>query len=233
MERPPSDTLFIAGLPTSMDDAQLKHVFAAYGNIQMFKGLSGGQDGRRAALVQFGNVNEAQWMVDNLNGNIPQGLSDPIRVQFKRQEIGKGGDGPYTGGPPGKGVQMAAPRGVAMKVLVDGLYASGAMPGSRGGSCPGIFCGGLPPDTTDLDLYKIFSCFGPIVPRGVKVIMDEDGLCRGFGFVNFKEAPDANNAINTLNGTQMPDGSILRVNFKRDQAHKGGEKGLHGAANLL
>ena len=29
-----------------------------------------------------------------------------------------------------------------------------------------LFVGGLPPDTTSLEMYQIFSAFGPIAPRG-------------------------------------------------------------------
>ena len=29
-----------------------------------------------------------------------------------------------------------------------------------------LFVGGLPPDTTNLEMYQIFSAFGPIAPRG-------------------------------------------------------------------
>lgn len=33
-------------------------------------------------------------------------------------------------------------------------------------SIPRLFVGGLPPDTTNLEMYQIFSAFGPIAPRG-------------------------------------------------------------------
>merc|ERR1719277_2264433 len=38
-------------------------------------------------MVQMANVDAAAWLVKNLNGNIPSGMTTPVRVHFS----GKGG----------------------------------------------------------------------------------------------------------------------------------------------
>merc|ERR1719214_233580 len=63
-----------------------------------------------AALVRFGDVAQAQWLVDNLNGNIPKGLAGPVTVRYANPK-GKGGGkdadanrySPYGGGKGGAG----------------------------------------------------------------------------------------------------------------------------------
>jgi len=80
----------------------------------------------------------------------------------------------------------------------------------------------LPSDCTDKELYEIFAPFGAIAPFGVTAVLSEDRMsCRGFGFVNFLEAAGAQSAISTLHGTQMPDGTVLRITVKREGGKKG------------
>merc|ERR1719330_2288984 len=60
----------------------------------------------------------------------------------------------------------------------------------------------LPADTSDYDLYKMFSPFGAIAPSGTKAMLDDSGACRGFGFVDYMDAISAQAAIESLNGIQ-------------------------------
>eukprot|EP00411_Alexandrium_monilatum_P104847 CAMPEP_0175789732 /NCGR_PEP_ID=MMETSP0097-20121207/81552_1 /TAXON_ID=311494 /ORGANISM="Alexandrium monilatum, Strain CCMP3105" /LENGTH=306 /DNA_ID=CAMNT_0017100797 /DNA_START=112 /DNA_END=1029 /DNA_ORIENTATION=+ len=57
-----------------------------------------------AALVQMGDAAEAKWLVDHVNGNVPQGLRVPIQIRFANNPKGAGkGNGlaPVNGGPAG------------------------------------------------------------------------------------------------------------------------------------
>eukprot|EP00929_Paragymnodinium_shiwhaense_P115606 TRINITY_DN8458_c0_g1_i3.p1 TRINITY_DN8458_c0_g1~~TRINITY_DN8458_c0_g1_i3.p1 ORF type:complete len:261 (-),score=42.75 TRINITY_DN8458_c0_g1_i3:136-918(-) len=225
----PCDNVFIADLPTTMDENQLQAVFGAYGVIKNCRMLGpSGKNGKPAALVQFGSLMEAMWIVENLNGNIPQGLGEPIIVRYKTDKYGfavtkgSGKGGPYgpEGMVEGKGKgKDKGKKGCSIRTLVDGLHGSGHLPGTRRGDgpfAPALFVGGLPTDCTDLDLFRIFACFGAIGAKGVKAIMTDDyTACRGYGFINYLEPGCAQNAITTLNGTQMPDGTTLRVSYKR------------------
>jgi len=228
-----TSNLFIGSLPADLDDATFTAVFGAYGTIKKHKLLEPNARGQRCALVDFESAEEAQWIVENLNGNIPQGLSDCVVVKFKT-DGGKGGDkgggggggesGPYGGKGGGGGITPGGKGGgVGIKVLVDGLLSSGAMPGGAKyqNDDNALYVGGLPYDTTDADLYLIFSPFGAIAPRGVRAMKGDDTPCKGFGFVNFLDTEGAQAAVQTLNGTQMPDGKVLKVSIKGPQGAKG------------
>merc|ERR1719235_411038 len=89
----PSDSLFIGDLPTSVDGEQVKAILSKYGTVQSLTLTTPGSSGKIAALVTFASVEEATWIVNNLNGNIPEGLSEPIVARFKKQSGGKGKGG--------------------------------------------------------------------------------------------------------------------------------------------
>merc|ERR1719229_2134393 len=172
-------------------------------------------------------MEEAQWLVENLNGNIPQGLDTPIIVRFahaKGQGKGAGAGAPSMGmqqGRPGpyavggKGFGKAS----AMRSFVEGMVAMNALPGGRyvnDENC--LFVGGLPPDCTTEDLYNLFTPFGAIPAKGVKAMARPDGSCSGIGFVNFLEASSVEASVTTLHGTVMADGRTLEVKLKTPKA---------------
>eukprot|EP00747_Dinoflagellata_sp_TGD_P185443 gnl/TRDRNA2_/TRDRNA2_42001_c0_seq1.p1 gnl/TRDRNA2_/TRDRNA2_42001_c0~~gnl/TRDRNA2_/TRDRNA2_42001_c0_seq1.p1 ORF type:complete len:345 (-),score=83.50 gnl/TRDRNA2_/TRDRNA2_42001_c0_seq1:112-1146(-) len=321
-----ADNLYVADLPPGIDENGLRKAFAQYGTVTQCKVLQGGG----SALVRFASAKEAKWVVDNLNNNIPQGMTTPVVVRYAntpggagkggmmgppmgafdkggfakggggggggfmgpgkgmpmggggfdkgaggKSFVGKGGPGPAFGGSlgfgagmPGKGSPggfgggpggpggpggFGAPgggKGFGGGKAMDGGKGFGKMDGGPWGGFPGanaayypkdikglvrqltstntlpgggrwennentIFVGGLPEDTSDLDLYQMFSPFGAIAPRGATAMKDkETGNCTGIGFVNYLDASHAQLAIRTLNGTMMSDGSTLAVKVK-------------------
>lgn len=242
-----SDNIYVSDLPEDVSDAMVNEVFGAYGQVLSCKALPPKMPGMKgAALVRFANVEEAQWVVANLNGNIAQGLTDPIQVKFAnsgrgygkagRDDSGYGYGGPYDGDGCGgtKGMPFSGGKGKGKKgrdsssscdifTLLKGV--SSAIPGA--GKVPDenqIYIRGLPSDTSDLELYKMFSPFGAIQQRGVKAMLGQDGRCTGVGFVDFVDAAVAQSASATVNGTTMPDGGVLNVYIK-NSTRKGGEKG--------
>lgn len=52
-----------------------------------------------------------------------------------------------------------------------------------------IYVGGLSPETTEQDLQRLFSEFGSVT--NAKIIVDENGRARGYGFVTFKSIEEA------------------------------------------
>jgi RNA recognition motif-containing protein len=88
-----------------------------------------------------------------------------------------------------------------------------------------LFVGNLSWGTTEDDLRAAFGKFGPL--GDVKVITDRDtGKSRGFAFVTFENAADADKAIAERNGYDL-DGRSLRVNEaeNRDRSDGGGSHG--------
>mmetsp|Transcript_128890 Transcript_128890/g.241075 ORF Transcript_128890/g.241075 Transcript_128890/m.241075 type:complete len:310 (-) Transcript_128890:56-985(-) len=202
------DNLYIKGLPVGTTEDTVKKIFGAYGTIVSTRVLPtpDGAD-NAAALVKFGDVSQAAWLVENLNGNIPSGLMTPVTVRYatanKGKASGKGQGlerfGPYGGkgatGPP-TGQQVAWAAGMQI---------------SNGSDESNLYIRGLPPQADDLYLYKVFAPLGAIV--SVKAILAEHG-CAGYGFVKYANVEDANKAIELLNTTPLPDGTWLIVSVK-------------------
>jgi RNA recognition motif-containing protein len=73
-----------------------------------------------------------------------------------------------------------------------------------------IYVGGLPYSTVEEDLENMFAASGTVT--SVAVVTDKyTGQSKGFGFVEMSTDEEADNAINTLNGT-MVGGRTLTVN---------------------
>ncbi len=73
-----------------------------------------------------------------------------------------------------------------------------------------IYVGNLSYRMNDSDLEKVFAKFGEV--KSAKVIMDrETGRSKGFGFVEMMTELAGNEAIESLNGSEI-EGRSLRVN---------------------
>jgi RNA recognition motif-containing protein len=72
-----------------------------------------------------------------------------------------------------------------------------------------LFVGGFGPSTTVGDLRTFFSRFGELVDV-IIVPNRSTGQSRGFGFVSYRSAAAADEAINGMNGVEL-DGHPLRV----------------------
>jgi len=137
-------------------------------------------------------------------------------------DFGKGGYGMDDG--MGAGMPPAPPKDA--KGLVREALSSQIVPGGRWDNDDNtLFIGGLPSNMTSLDMYHMFSSFGPIAPRGATAMIDkETDKCTGIGFINFMEADAAATAIKALNGFPLPDGTWLTIKKKGPpKAKKEGE----------
>jgi RNA recognition motif-containing protein len=73
-----------------------------------------------------------------------------------------------------------------------------------------LFIGSLPWSINDQSLESIFEKFGTVI--SAKVIMDRaTGRSKGFGFVEMENQSDANDAIKSLNNSEI-DGRSIVVN---------------------
>lgn len=272
-----SDSLFASGLPGTLTEAQLKEGFGAYGTVKWCKLVPKPQEGTMCAIVQFGSVDEAAFLVENLSGSsLHEHMPEPVTMEFHKNKppaggggfggcgFGCGGDeggdmgmgggkgfggfgkgfgkgfgekgGPYGwpgsfgfgawgGGKGAWGPMMGMAMGEAtIAVLKEGLTRGGILPGSKWtDDDPALYISGLPSDTNDSDLYEIFAPFGAIPPKGIRAMRskEDDSKCSGVGFVNYILAEDAQKAIMTLNGTMLPDGSLLRVQMKGNRKKQG------------
>ncbi|UZJ52920.1 hypothetical protein CBS101457_002240 [Exobasidium rhododendri] len=60
-----------------------------------------------------------------------------------------------------------------------------------------IYVNNLPSHTTDDDLHRLGSCFGPVKSHKA-IINQETGLCKGYGFVMYEHPLDAETALQQL-----------------------------------
>eukprot|EP00931_Biecheleriopsis_adriatica_P114390 TRINITY_DN900_c0_g1_i14.p1 TRINITY_DN900_c0_g1~~TRINITY_DN900_c0_g1_i14.p1 ORF type:complete len:288 (+),score=54.56 TRINITY_DN900_c0_g1_i14:133-996(+) len=266
----PSDNIFATGMPTGLTNEDVSRLFSNYGSVASVRITSKPEHNFTSALVRFATQAEAKYVVENLNGNLAPGLTNPLQVRYANAP-GKGGGKGGCGGPsPGDlGLNMVGigsfggdgfgSGGVGGDSRYD-PYGLGALLGGKGmgkggkgmndaesmclalegsGHLPGagipknqvieVFVFGLPPDTTDAHLYRLFSTFGQISPKGCSVNFAKDtGLCKGFGFVNFLSNESAQLAIESLNGFQFAPGKSLRVELKSEGKRAGGAAGGGG-----
>jgi len=132
-------------------------------------------------------------------------------------EFGKGGYGMDDG--MGSGMP-SVPKDA--KGLIREALSSQTVPGGRWDNDENtLFIGGLPSNMTSLDMYHMFSSFGPIAPRGATAMIDKEAdKCTGIGFVNFMEPEAAQTATRALNGFPLPDGTWLTVKKKGPPKNK-------------
>ncbi|QDU60851.1 hypothetical protein Pan216_17030 [Planctomycetes bacterium Pan216] len=82
-----------------------------------------------------------------------------------------------------------------------------------------LYVGGLPWSVTSEELEQYFSAHGTVL--SATVIKDrETGRSRGFGFVEMDSREEADQAIETLNGSSM-NGRTITVNEARERERRG------------
>mmetsp|Transcript_23446 Transcript_23446/g.35391 ORF Transcript_23446/g.35391 Transcript_23446/m.35391 type:complete len:269 (+) Transcript_23446:63-869(+) len=98
MAAPPSDHVVIGNLPADLDDDAFKQCFEAYGTIKWIKLFSGKGGATKNGMIEFDSIDEATWLVENLDGNVPLGLETEVSVKFKPPKGAAGGGGGAGGG---------------------------------------------------------------------------------------------------------------------------------------
>jgi hypothetical protein len=84
----------------------------------------------------------------------------------------------------------------------------------RAGKGTEVFVGGLPRSATESTLREVFSPCGEIVD--VRIMKDQNGLPKGYGFVRFAKREYANTAKRQKNGIELQ-GKRLAVDLSMDQ----------------
>ncbi|CAE7213049.1 unnamed protein product [Symbiodinium necroappetens] len=98
---PPGPTLFVTGLPVDCTNDFCKSIFGQYGIVKDARMLpvAPGKTAA-AAVVEMNTADDAKWIVEHVNGNVPQSLTTPVTVsfKFKGKGFGKGFDKGGLGG---------------------------------------------------------------------------------------------------------------------------------------
>lgn len=247
----PSDNLYIKGLPAGTTDEEMQTIFACYATVVSCKVLSHANE--CSLLMRVGSVEMATWIVENLNGNIPQGLTSPVMVRYadtpgskaaKLQQqqgitMGGGKDGGF-GKDKGKGKGKGGPYGDV---------------GGKGGAQFGNFDPSLPEEVSNA-VECVLRNFGAGSKQRFahgddesnlyvkdlpgtadelyiyKVFspfggLDSISLKKGEGwaiaFVKYQSNEEAQAAITGLTNCLLPDGSMLKVSVKTSNPAKPGK----------
>jgi RNA recognition motif-containing protein len=89
-----------------------------------------------------------------------------------------------------------------------------------------LFVGNLSYNTGDESLHSAFSAHGAVTSATV-VLDRETGRSRGFGFVEYGNAAEAQRAMQAMNGSML-DGRSIVVNEARAREPRGGGGGGGG-----
>lgn len=174
--------IFIEDLPPEISPEDILFIFDNYCAADDCQVLWS-DSSQSIAMIYVPAASEAEWILENLNGNIPEGLDEPVRISMAQQPEG-------------------APRRIAPLYGKDGQVdeaesashhqAQGATSES-GEEHSNVYVCQLPDGSDDDYLRELFQECGTIV--SVKCVAD-----KRFGFVRFSTTEEAQEAIDTMNG---------------------------------
>ncbi|XP_014298475.1 ELAV-like protein 3 isoform X12 [Microplitis mediator] len=231
--------LYVSGLPKNMAQQDLENLFSPYGriitsrilcdNITVRQFVTGGGDNlpglsKGVGFIRFDQRVEAERAIQELNGTIPKGSTEPITVKFANNPSNNNKAIPPIaaylapqasrrfGGP------IHHPTGrFRYSPLAGDLLTNSMLPGNPiNGSGWCIFVYNLAPETEENVLWQLFGPFGAV--QSVKVIRDlQTNKCKGFGFVTMTNYEEAVVAIQSLNGYNLGT-RVLQVSFKTNKS---------------
>lgn len=183
--------LYVGNLPYSMNSTQLAEIFSQAGTVESAEIVCDRVTDRSRgfAFVTMASNEDANNAIRMYDGSQIGGRT--VKVNFP--EVPRGGEREMMGPPRGS----SKSRG-----YVDSPYK--------------VYCGNLGWTVTSESLKDAF--FDQPGLLGAKVIYQHDsGRSRGFGFVTFSSAEEAQNAIQTMNGKEVG-GRPLRLNLASERA---------------
>ena len=213
---PPSEELFVTGLPMDCTAELSKQIFSQYGSVKETSVLPVSPGKQAAAgFVVMNSVEDARWIVEHVNGNVPQGLANPVTVVFatpKSMRPGGGGKSGMKGmmkGMAGKGMppEMMQMMSMFMSAMGGGGGSWGGKGGGgwggggKGGARPPtgsvIRMQGLPFSCSNDEINQFFAGYG--LTGRMHLQSDAGGRPTGIGFVEFVSAEEAKRAYNDKN----------------------------------
>ncbi|XP_039298134.1 ELAV-like protein 3 isoform X4 [Nilaparvata lugens] len=231
--------LYVSGLPKNMAQQDLENLFSPYGriitsrilcdNITVRQYVGGTGDNvpclsKGVGFIRFDQRIEAERAIQELNGTIPKGSTEPITVKFANNPSNNNKAIPPLaaylapqaarrfGGPIHHPTGRFRYSPLAGDLLANSMLPGNAMNGS--GWC--IFVYNLAPETEENVLWQLFGPFGAV--QSVKVIRDlQTNKCKGFGFVTMTNYDEAVVAIQSLNGYTLGN-RVLQVSFKTNKS---------------
>jgi nucleolin len=224
--------LFVAGLPDSVTEEDLRGLFLESGaqsaELTLPRDRMSGRP-RGFAFVRLGSEEEADRARSVLDGRIVDGRTISVR--------------PFQAEPPARGERpMGAPMGGGMGAPMGGGMGApmggGGFGGPReerprremaGGPAPDrtLYVGNLPYDATQEEIEVLLNELGAGPVARVHLPLDQDGRKRGFGFVTLATAEAANAAIDQLKNAELRSRRLI-INLAHPKGTPGAPMGAGG-----
>nr|GAT54681.1 predicted protein [Mycena chlorophos] len=221
---PPPSALprLVKHLPAGFNDSALYDLFRPFGALASTRTPT--HFGADTGMVEFWDETDAQHAEEAMHCAEIQGHNIAVQVyQPRRTSVGNGAEfsanaptfvpsgSMYNFQPP---AQYSPPRGSPYRSPVHGfVHGPGQQvqlapisgPGSSSHSglidpC-NLFCKNLDPDIDSNELFTVFRQYGQIV--SARVMRNENGESRGFGFVSFQSPDQASAAMHAMNGVLL------------------------------
>ncbi|ODM95108.1 ELAV-like protein 4, partial [Orchesella cincta] len=220
--------LYVSGLPKNLTQQELESLFSPFGRIITSRILCDNITGlsKGVGFIRFDQRVEAERAIQELNGTIPKGSTEPVTVKFANNPA-------TTKALPPLAAYLAAPQAAAAarrfggpihhatgrlryiplsplsrySPLAGDLLANTVIPGNAmngAGWC--IFVYNLAPETEENVLWQFLD----------PSVQYKTNKCKGFGFVTMTNYDEAVVAIQSLNGYTLGN-RVLQVSFKTNK----------------
>lgn len=223
--------VFIANLPKTVDEDQLKSMFSSHGQIIRSKILVDHNSGvsKGCGFILYSKTSEADDAISELNGTMAPGSTNLMTVKkaqdSEQTKAMKHGQvqvihhyAPYPG------AVTASPYTLPIRSTSRTVNRFNPMSSHRhlapvqmdsSESGHTLFIYNIGPDATEIELYGLFGPFGAITKVHIQRDMTT-GAGKGFGFVTYNDYNDASGAIQAMNGYEFEknDYKPLQVSFK-------------------
>ncbi|XP_034934017.1 ELAV-like protein 1 isoform X7 [Chelonus insularis] len=237
--------LYVSGLPKNMTQQDLENLFSPFGRIITSRILCDNMSG--VGFIRFDQRVEAERAIQELNGTIPKGSTEPITVKFANNPSNNNKAIPPIaayltpqasrrfGGPihhpTGRfryiPLSPLSSTGKAMLAINKGLQRYSPLAGDllTNSMLPGNAMSGsgwcifVYNLAPETEENVLWQLFGPFgAVQSVKVIRDlQTNKCKGFGFVTMTNYEEAVVAIQSLNGYNLGT-RVLQVSFKTNKS---------------
>ena len=161
-------------------------------SLQPFAATEAGE----AWLLQCGTADESQYILETLNGNIPQGLHDPVAI--RPSGSGNAGD-------------------------TRSAHATGAAGKGKGKDQVTLYVTGLPLESTDDSLFSFFDQFGEVYDSKILPVSEFGSTMEGTLRMSQNDGAWCVENLNNFQPAKYP--APLSVTFPKDHGDKGGPSG--------
>ncbi|XP_045913305.1 embryonic polyadenylate-binding protein A-like isoform X2 [Micropterus dolomieu] len=204
--------IFIKNMDESIDNKALYDTFSAFGNILSCKVVCDEKGSKGYGFVHFETHEAANRAIDTMNGML---LND--------RKVGGTGNQLEPGFVNPKAHFLGEKCQLSLISFVGHFKSRKEREvefGTKAMKFTNVYIKNFGEDYTDEKLKEVFSVFGRTL--SVRVMKDERGRSRGFGFVNYANHEDAQKAVDEMNGKDI-NGKIIYVGRAQKRLERQGE----------